>query len=156
MSSILYRSENPVLVDIEILAKNAKTALFHERYIKETQQSNGNSNLEVLLSKRIPELKVIFDQLLVWFDELVSVYRINLGLPKKIRDAQPNLDVSSFEEKSETDTVRDLSNTVRIAEGMNTSEVFAIFDNIFHLYLMSCKFTQFPNLSALYVCNSPV
>ena len=53
------------------------------------------------MSKRIPELKVIFDQLLVWFDELVSVYRINLGLPKKIRDAQPNLDVSSLEEKSE-------------------------------------------------------
>ena len=89
------------------------------------------------MSKRIPELKVIFDQLLVWFDELVSVYRINLGLPKKIRDAQPNLDVSSLEEKSETDTVRDLSNTVRIAEGMITSKVFAIFDNIFHFYLMS-------------------
>ena len=89
------------------------------------------------MSKRIPELKVIFDQLLVWFDELVSVYRINLGLPKKIRDAQPNLDVSSLEEKSETDTVRDLSNTVRIAEWMNTSKVFATFDNIFYPYLMS-------------------
>ena len=117
MSSILYRSENPVLVDIEILAKNAKTALFHERYIKETQQSNGNSNLEVLLSKRIPELKVIFDQLLVWFDELLGVYRANLGLTKKIRDAQPILDVSSLEEKSETDTVRDLSNTVGLQRG---------------------------------------
>ena len=69
------------------------------------------------MSKRIPELKVIFDQLLVWFDELVSVYRINLGLPKKIRDAQPNLDVSSLEEKSETDTVRDLSNTVGLQRG---------------------------------------
>ena len=121
MSSILYRSENPVLVDIEILANNAKTALFHERYIKETQQSNGNSNLEVLLSKRIPELKVIFDQLLVWFNELVGVYRANQGLAKKLRDAQPNLDLfvcaSSFEEKSETDIGRDLSNTVGLQKG---------------------------------------
>ena len=69
------------------------------------------------MSKRIPELKVIFDQLLVWFDELVSVYRINLGLPKKIRDGQPNLDVSSLEEKSETDIGRDLSNTVGLQRG---------------------------------------
>ena len=117
MSSTLYRSENPVLVDIEILANNAKTALFHERYIKETQQSNGNSNLEVLLSKRIPELKVIFDQLLIWFDELAGVYRANLSLSKKIRDAQFNLDVSSLEEKSETDIGRDLSNTVGLQRG---------------------------------------
>ena len=102
------------------MAKNARGALVHERYIKETQQSKGNSNvsnLEVLLSKRIPELKAIFDQMLIWFDELVGVYRINLGLAKKIRDAQPNLDVSSLEEKSETDIGRDLSNTVGLQRG---------------------------------------
>ena len=112
------RSEEPVFVDIEILAKNAKRALEHERYIKETQQSKGNSsasNLEAFLSKRNPI--PIFDQLLIWFDELVGVYRINLGLPKKIRDGQPNLDVSSLEEKSETDIGRDLSNTVGLQRG---------------------------------------
>ena len=109
------RSEEPVLVDIETLANNAKRALVHERYIKETQQSKGNSgcNLEVLLSKRIPELKAIFDQMLIWFDELIGVYRIN----KKIRDGLPNLDVSSLEEKSETDIGRDLSNTVGLQRG---------------------------------------
>ena len=76
------KSESPVLFDIEILSENAKTALIHERDLKETQQSNGNSNLEVLLSKRIPELKVIFDQLLVWFDEQVRDYRINQRFAK--------------------------------------------------------------------------
>ena len=114
------RSEEPVFVDIEILAKNAKRALVHERYIKETQQSKGNSsasNLEVFLSNRIPELKAIFDQMLIWFNELVGVYRANLVLAKKIRDAQPNLDVSSLEEKSETDIGRDLSNTVGLQRG---------------------------------------
>ena len=114
------RSEEPVFVDIEILAKNAKRALVHERYIKETQQSKGNSsasNLAVFLSNRIPELKAIFDQMLIWFNELVGVYRANLVLAKKIRDAQPNLDVSSLEEKSETDIGRDLSNTVGLQRG---------------------------------------
>ena len=113
------RSEEPVLVDIENLAKSARRALVHERYIKETQQSKGNStsNLEVLLSKRIPELKAIFDQLLAWFDELVGIYRINLGLAKKIREAKPNLDLSSLEEKSVTDIAKDLSNTVSLQRG---------------------------------------
>ena len=124
------RSEEPVLVDMEILAKNARRALVHERYIKETRQTKGNStsNLDVLLSKRIPELKAIFDQLLTWFDELVGVYKANLSLAKKHRDAQPNLE-SSLEEKSETDIGRDLSNTV----GLNTSKVFATFDSIFYV-----------------------
>ena len=65
------KSESPVLFDIEILSENAKTALIHERDLKETQQSNGNSNL-----------KVIFDQLLVWFDEQVRDYRINQRFAK--------------------------------------------------------------------------
>ena len=65
------KSENPEVVDIESLAENAKTALIHERDLKETQQSNGNSNL-----------KVIFDQLLVWFDEQVRDYRINQRFAK--------------------------------------------------------------------------
>ena len=65
------KSENPEVVDIESLAENAKTALIHERDLKGTQQSNGNSNL-----------KVIFDQLLVWFDEQVRDYRINQRFAK--------------------------------------------------------------------------
>ena len=58
------KSENPEVVDIESLAENAKTALIHERDLKGTQQSNGNANL-----------KVIVDQLLVWFDKQVRDYK---------------------------------------------------------------------------------
>jgi len=103
--STFRHSTETKIPDVEMLAKHVRKALVHERYIKETQQSQGKltANLDVLLSKRVPELKTIFNQVLTWLDELVCIYRINVGLAKKIRDAQSNLNEKegSNEKKSE-------------------------------------------------------
>merc|ERR1711902_167101 len=73
--------------DVEVLLKDAKRTLEHERYMKETQQSKGRQtpNLELILSKQIPVMKSILYQISVWVDELLKVHKANVDLKFKFK-----------------------------------------------------------------------
>merc|ERR1712168_1376993 len=73
--------------DVEVLLKDAKRTLEHERYMKETQQSKGGQtpNLELILSKQIPVMKSILYQISVWVDELLKVHKANVDLKLKFK-----------------------------------------------------------------------
>jgi len=71
--------------DIEVLLKDARRTLEHERYMKETQQSKGRQTTDLILTKQIPIMKSILYQVSMWFDELLKVYEANLQLKSNLK-----------------------------------------------------------------------
>jgi len=89
--------------DVEVLLKDAKRTLEHERYMKETQQSKGRQtpNLELILSKQIPVMKSILYQISVWVDELLKVHKANVDLKFKFKSKAQNMDETIRKEVKE-------------------------------------------------------